>query len=182
MMRAVISIILVFVFFVSITFAQRIDGIHSRGATYNRPSTTGRTQASRVDVSGYGGIGFDVEATNQVVYMETTLIVPPKQAHQGTIFLWPGLQPGGANFYPIDNGVLQSVLTWGPSCAPGNQPPAYSTWWISAQYVNTYGNLTGYTGCLGGPIMAVNPGNQLLIQFKLNGTVWTQIVTNLDTK
>jgi hypothetical protein len=179
-MRAVISIILVFVFVVSITFARRINGIHSR-ATHNRPRTAGVSQASSVTVSGYGGIGFYVEDTNEVVYMETTLIVPPEQAHQGTIFLWPGLQPGGAHFYPINNGVLQPVLTWGPSCAPGNQPAAYSTWWISAQYVNTYGNLTGYTGCLGGNIMAVNPGNQLRMQFKLKGTVWTQIVTNLAT-
>jgi hypothetical protein len=122
-----------------------------------------------------------VEATNQLVYMETTLIVPPEQAHKGVIFLWPGLQPGGANFNPIGTGVLQPVLTWGSSCAPGNQPAPYSTWWISAQYVNSYGNLTGHRGCFGGPIMDVNPGNQLRLQFELNGTVWTQIVTNLAT-
>lgn len=155
MMRTVISIILVFVFVVN--------------------------QASSVVVRGHGAIGFFVEDTNQVVYMETTLIVPPVQTNIGTIFLWPGLQPGGVNYYPVDNGVLQPVLTWGSSCVPGNQPTPYSTWWISGAYVNTYTNLTGYSGCLGGDIMAVNPGNRLWIHFILNGTVWTQTITNLAT-
>ena len=47
--------------------------------------------------------------------------------------LWPGLQPDGpgANDQPLDNGVLQPVLTWGPTCAP-NAPDGdpYGSWWI----------------------------------------------------
>lgn len=119
------------------------------------------------------------EKSNKIVYVETYLTVPPKQASKGTIFLWPGLQPNGANYLPIDNGVIQPVLTWGPSCAPGNQPTDYSTWWISAQYVNTYGNHPGYTGCKGGPIMSVKPGDKLKLQFELKQTTWTQTVTNM---
>ncbi|CAF3148315.1 unnamed protein product [Rotaria sp. Silwood2] len=180
MMRTGISIILVFVFCVSVTFARRIHEINLR-ATYDPSSTAGLNQAPTGTVSGYGTVIFSVENTNQFVYVETTIIVPPKQAHKGTLFLWPGLQPGGANFYPIDNGVLQPVLTWGPSCAPGTQPAAYSTWWISAQYVNTYGKLPGYTDCNGGRIMSVNPGDQLCIKFQLRGTDWTQTVTNRAT-
>ncbi|CAF1210031.1 unnamed protein product [Rotaria sp. Silwood1] len=142
MMRTGITIILIFVFCVSVTFTRRIHDINLRAA-YDPSSTAGLTQASTGTVSGYGEVLFSVEKTNQVVYVETTMIVPPKQASKGTLFLWPGLQPGGANFDPIDNGVLQPVLTWGTSCAPGTQPAAYSTWWISAQYVNTYGKLPG---------------------------------------
>ncbi|CAF4919415.1 unnamed protein product [Rotaria sp. Silwood1] len=169
-----------FVFCVSVVFARRTNGINL-STTHDPSSTAGLTQAPTGTVSGYGAVAFSVENTNQIVYVETTMIVPPKQAHQGTLFLWPGLQPGGANFKPIDNGVLQPVLTWGTSCAPGTQPPAYSTWWISAQYVNTYGHSPGYRGCYGGQIMTVNPGDKLCIRFQLKGTNWTQTVTNHAT-
>ena len=97
------------------------------------------------------------------------------------MFLWPGLQPNGANFQPIDNGVLQPVLTWGPACAPGKQPRAYSTWWISGQYVNTNGKQPGYTDCHGGPIMSVDVGDVLIIDMALDGTIWTQTVTDAET-
>jgi hypothetical protein len=109
------------------------------------------------------------------------MIVPPEPPASGTLFLWPGLQPGGKNFDPIDNGVLQPVLTWGPSCAPGNPPRAYSTWWISGQYVNTYGNEPGYTDCNGGEIMSVDVGDVLLIDMVLDGTDWTQTVTDQNS-
>jgi len=115
------------------------------------------------------------------VRLQTTLVVPPQPPASGTLFLWPGLQPNGANFEPIDNGVLQPVLTWGPSCAPGKQPRAYSGWWISGQYVNTFGSDPGYTGCLGGPIMAVGVGDALNIDMALGGTIWTQTVTDPQT-
>jgi hypothetical protein len=111
------------------------------------------------------------------------LTVPTKpKANTGTLFLWPGLQPGGANYDPIDNGVLQPVLTWGPTCAPNAPKNSYSSWWISAQYVNTYGKDTGYTGCLGGDGMNVQVGDALQIVMTLNGTVWHQAVTDVSLK
>jgi hypothetical protein len=86
---------------------------------------------------------------------------------------------------PIDNGVLQSVLTWGPSCAPDpakSKPPnPYSTWWISSQYVNTVGYYSGFTGCLGGPIMPVDVGHTLAIDFSLFKSVWTETVLDLQS-
>jgi hypothetical protein len=109
------------------------------------------------------------------------MVVPPEPAPSGTLFLWPGLDPDGANFKPIDNGVLQPVLTWGSSCAPGTQPRAYSTWWISAQYVNTFGNVSGYTGCSGGSVMSVNVCDTLDMDIQLSGTVWNQTVTDVET-
>ena len=109
------------------------------------------------------------------------MLVPPEPPPSGTLFLWPGLQPDGANFQPIDNGVLQPVLTWGPSCAPGDQPRDYSTWWISGQYVNTNGSYPGYTGCLGGEIMSVDVGDTLTLEMAMAGTVWTQTVTDDQT-
>jgi len=76
------------------------------------------------------------------------------------------------------------VLTWGPSCAPGNQPAAYSTWWISGQYVNTFGSVPGHTYCNGGRIMAVRPGDVLqLDMYKLHKSqVWRQVVRNRRTR
>ncbi|WP_156038967.1 hypothetical protein [Chromobacterium haemolyticum] len=134
-------------------------------------------------VSDHGAvefIGFDTSAT-QIVSLQTTLTVPIKPPASGTLFLWPGIQPLGANYLPIDNGVLQPVLTWGPSCAPGKQPRTYSTWWVSAQYVNTVGKHPGYTDCHGGPIMPVNVGDQLKMSMILRGTTWHQTVTDIQT-
>ncbi len=132
-------------------------------------------------ISGYGTVLISANAKNQIVRLQTTMVVPPEPPATGTLFLWPGIDPDGANFDPINNGVLQPVLTWGPSCAPGTQPRAYSTWWISGQYVNTNGNVTGYTGCNGGPIMSVDVGDTLNMDIALSGTVWTQTVTDVQT-
>jgi hypothetical protein len=139
------------------------------------------TQAPGGRVSGYGSVLIAANANNQIVRLQTTMVVPPEPPPSGTLFLWPGLDPDGANFNPINNGVLQPVLTWGSSCAPGTQPRPYSTWWISSQYVNTFGNVSGYTGCNGGPIMSVNVCDTLDMDIQLSGTVWTQTVTDGQT-
>jgi uncharacterized protein (TIGR03437 family) len=127
---------------------------------------------------------------NQIVRLQTSLTVPAfppiPSASGAVLFLWSGLAPGtnSVNFLPINNGVLQPVLTWGVSCAPASQPPAYSSWWISAQYVNTFGNDPGYTGCFSGNSMLVAPGDVLLLDMQLdaNSGVWTQTVTDSNTK
>lgn len=115
--------------------------------------------------------------------LQATLVVPPRPPNRGTVFLWPGLQPDPASrkFEPIGNGVLQSVLTWGHSCAPRNQPPTHSSWWISAQYVNTHGHEPGFTDCQSGKIMLVEPGDRLRIRFQLSGTKWFQSILNVST-
>jgi hypothetical protein len=85
---------------------------------------------------------------------------------------------------PINIGLLQSVLTWGTdqNCAPLSQePPAFSSWWISALYVNTAE--PGYVGCFSGDSMLVNPGDVLLISMTLNPAtgVWAQTVVDSAT-
>jgi uncharacterized protein (TIGR03437 family) len=127
---------------------------------------------------------------NQIVRLQTSLTVPPfppiPSASGAVLFLWPGLDPApsSVNFLPINDGVLQPVLTWGDSCAPTSQPTAFSSWWISAQYVNTIGNDPGYTGCFSGNSMLVAPGDMLLLDMQLdaNSGVWTQTVTDSNTK
>ena len=156
-------------------------GDGSGGSCYASPAAEIGTQAPGARVTGYGTVMIMANSRQQIVRLQTTMVVPPKPPAQGTLFLWPGLDPDGANFDPINNGVLQPVLTWGSSCAPGTQPRAYSTWWISAQYVNTNGNVSGYTGCQGGPVMSVNVCDTLDMDIALSGTVWTQTVLDVQT-
>jgi hypothetical protein len=142
-------------------------------------------------ISDDGNVTFAAARGNEIIGLTTKLTVPPLPPATGTLFLWPGLQPDtdGRNFLPIDNGVLQPVLTWGPSCAPGQKgDDPYSTWWISGQYVNDYGGYTGYgdpnkvLSCFGGPIMSVKPGDTLLIRISVYQAMWTQTVLDLQSK
>ena len=87
-------------------------------------------------------IFWSTHASTPVVYYQSTITVPPvPPKNWQTLFLWPGLSPWnflgeiGRNYYPIDNGVLQPVLTIGGSCAPVSGPYSNfnrnSGWWIS---------------------------------------------------
>ncbi len=131
--------------------------------------------------SGYGNVRFSFAASNHIVRLRTTLEVPVEPDGNTTLFIWPGLEPlqGGENYSPIGTGVLQPVLTWGGSCAPGSpQSLSGDHWWISAQYVNTLGNDPGHTGCRGGDVLEAEIGDQLLIDMSLNGSIWNQTITN----
>jgi hypothetical protein len=129
---------------------------------------------------GFGFVELQVSRDNQIIALRTILTVPAlPTASSGTLFVSPGVQPGGQNYEPIDNGVLEPVLTWGPSCAPSSPGPSFTSWWIAGQYVNTYGSYAGYTGCHSGDGMAVQVGGPLSIHLSLDGTVWRQSVENL---
>jgi hypothetical protein len=128
---------------------------------------------------GYGSVEFTISAGNQILRLRTTLEVPVKPSGNSTLFLWPGLEPlQGENYNPIGTGVLQPVLTWGGSCAPGSPQSSTGSWWISAQYVNTLGSEAKHSGCYGGSVMKVAIGDQLLIDMSLKGTNWNQTVTD----
>ncbi len=148
------------------------------GTVVGQSSANDRTAGTRV--SGYGFLEIDIAPGNSLIALETTLAVPSKPPAFGTLFLWPGLQPipGGKNYRPIDNGVLQPVLTWGPTCAPNSPADSYASWWVSAQYVNTYGSYPNYTGCLGGEGMNVRVGDKLNMKMTLRANVWRQTVLN----
>jgi hypothetical protein len=128
--------------------------------------------------SGSGFIEIDASGDNEVLSVTTTMIVPSNpQPQQGTLFLWPGLQPAKEDNV-IGYGVLQPVLTWGSSCAPGTLSTA-DGWWISGQYVGSPpGQMYTNIKCEGGKVMKVKTGDKLDIEFVLNGTVWSQKVTN----
>ncbi|KAJ3020201.1 UNVERIFIED_CONTAM: hypothetical protein HDU68_010314, partial [Siphonaria sp. JEL0065] len=109
-------------------------------------------------------------------------IVPTRPATgDATYFYWPGLQTNSAakNYQPIGFGVLQPVLTYGPACTPNAPQGAspYRGWYISAQYVNPTGTQLGHKGCMGGNMMDVAPGDNILMTMVLQGTTWVQTVT-----
>lgn len=126
--------------------------------------------------AGYGNTSLQTSGTVEFVSARSTMIVPAVPAPtRGTLFLWPGLQPLRSDGV-IGYGVLQPVLTWGTSCAPGGTS-RLSGWWISAQYVGWPPNSTRVT-CKGGEVMSVDVGDKLDIDFTLQGTSWIQRVTN----
>jgi hypothetical protein len=149
---------------------------------------SGGTALSASDAPGvtpsseYHAVKWSVSTTTELVGLWTTMIVPAKpNGTSGTLYVWPGIQPLGnsKNFYPLGNGILQPVLSVGPTCAPG-APNDYASWWISGQYVNVSGAI-GNGGCLGGSGMDVAVGDQLDIAMTLSGTVWTQLVMDRQT-
>jgi hypothetical protein len=170
------------------------DGGSGDGVPDTDPCAGGTTYAAstsaRTSTSGYGWVLLTAPTNNnnQVVEFRTVLSVPATPPASGTLFLWPGLQPihASANFDVLDNGVLQPVLTWGPTCAPGSPAQSYNSWWISGQYVNTNitsssANYSAYYDCHGGPGMTVAVGDDLDLVFALKDTSWTQTVTNRRT-
>jgi uncharacterized protein (TIGR03437 family) len=183
---------------------QRVTPAAAGYYTYTLTCTgSGDTSSQSVVLTAYGPTpsvvepanetghqaSFYVAPPNQIAGLQTSLTVPPfppiPSAAGAALFLWPGLDPAtiSVNFLPINNGVLQPVLSWGPSCAPTSQPKPFSSWWISAQYVNVFGDDPGYTGCFSGNSMLVNPGDVLLIDMALDATtsVWKQTVTDSNT-
>lgn len=156
------------------------DGDPCAGGTTYSDSTSGRST-----LDSYGWVRLPVSANNKILSFDTTMVVPDTPPPSGTLFLWPGLQPvsGGANYALLDNGVLQPVLTWGPTCAPNAPAQSYKSWWISGQYVNTNipsssPNYAAYNDCHGGPGMNVSVGDTLDMRFALSGSDWTQTVSN----
>ena len=158
------------------------------GASPCEPGGSGRASdddaGSTTATSGYGDVNINVASSNQIVFFQTTLTVPVEPpGGLGTLFLWPGLQPDGANFDTLNNGVLQPVLTWGGTCAPMAPSDPYASWWVSGQYVNTYiqpssPNYAAYNGCHGGPGMDVQTGDALLMTMQLDGMNWVQTVAD----
>lgn len=139
--------------------------------------------ASAGKISGAATIEYDVEPPNEFTSLRTMMVVPAEPPPTGVIFLWPGLQPlpSGKNYQPIGNGVLQPVLTWGQSCAPG-APSGHDTWWISPVYVNVTSFDSNFRGCHGGPVVLTEVGDQLQMDITLDGTQWLQKVIDVDTK
>ncbi len=116
-------------------------------------------------------------------HVQGALQVPEEFPSTGTMFLWPGLQPGNSSNNGADvigNGVLQPVLTYGNSCAPNpTNVPTNGQWWISGQYVNSdddrdktlFPNI-----CNGGDRMTLEQGKRVdtVISYNAQNDTWMQ--------
>jgi hypothetical protein len=132
----------------------------------------------------YGAVKYLAASGIEIVDFKTTLQVPKVPVQKQTLFIWPGLQCRGASDPAgIGNGILQPVLTWGPSCNPKvpSSSDYYSKWWMAAMYVNVSSSAAGPTGCAGGDFMLTDLGDQLVIEFSVQGTDWKQTVFNPRT-
>jgi hypothetical protein len=147
------------------------------GMDSDAATTRGQTNSRNFSVMMYL-----LPAPNKISRFQTILPVPKVPVQRSTLFIWPGLQhSGGSDPARIGNGVLQPVLTWGPSCNPKapNKGNDYMGWWISAMYVNISTGAAGPGGCAGGDAMDVGIGDRLYIDIAVKGTAWTQTVLNL---
>lgn len=148
---------------------------------------------------GQSNINFEIEASNDDKYFvdfSVDFTAPqflPKNITPGkfTVFIWPGLQPDGPErkcYDPINNGVLQPVLTYGNSCAP-HKPLNTEQWWISGQYVNTdldcnavpndfVGVCKDYSECHGGEFLTIMPGHDIETQmtYEPSNDTWLQTI------
>jgi hypothetical protein len=126
---------------------------------------------------GNGNTNLRTSGAVEFVRWKGTMTVPKNPAPaRGTLFLWPGLQPLQMD-QTVGYGVLQPVLTWGTSCADMTNV-SYDHWWISGVYVGTTPGSWTNISCKAGKPMNVAVGDKLDVEMSLNGTIWTQKVTN----
>jgi hypothetical protein len=129
----------------------------------------------------YGAVKYLAASGIEIVNMKTTLKVPKTPTQKQTLFIWPALQcRGAADPARVQNGILQPVLTWGPSCNP-KLPSAEQyneKWWIAGMYVNVSSRVAGPSGCTGGDFMLPEVSDLLDIEITLKGMTWTQTVVN----
>lgn len=130
----------------------------------------------------FAGVKMLIRSPNQVLSFKTTLQVPKPPSARQTLFIWPGLQSrdGAADPERIGNGVLQPVLTWGPSCAPKRPSDPYAGWWIAGMYVTLSSNIAGPTGCGGGDYLTTDLGDLLEIDMFLKDEKWVTTIKNVQ--
>lgn len=148
---------------------------------------------------GQSNVIFNTDAGNPDIYFvdfSADFTAPeslPENTNPGpfSVFIWPGLQPKGYCFYPINNGVLQPVLSYGNSCAP-DKPQNVEQWWISGQYVNKplYEDncksvpnefadaCENYSHCHGGEFLTINPGQEIntSMVYQPDDQTWLQTI------
>jgi hypothetical protein len=149
------------------------------GGMMGQDSASAKTNSS---VSEYAAVKYLAPAGNQILSLKTTLLVPKTPTAKQTLFVWPGLQcNNGKDPARIGNGILQPVLTWGPSCNPKMPSSSYTSWWMAAMYVNVSTAAAGPSGCAGGDFMSTAVGDLLQIDMSVTGTAWKQTILDVQT-
>jgi hypothetical protein len=144
------------------------------GGTVGMDSDAAKATLRDLDIQReYSGVKMLIRSPNAVLSFKTTLQVPKPPMQRQTLFIWPGLQSrdGAADPNRVGNGVLQPVLTWGPSCNPRLPPDPYSGWWIAGMYVKY--------GCEGGDYLTTELGDLLEIDMFLKDEKWETTIRNV---
>ena len=131
----------------------------------------------------FAGVKYLARTPNEIVSFKTTLVVPKAPTARQTLFIWPGLQSRDRAADPgrVGNGVIQPVLTWGPSCAPKVPPMPYGVgWWIAGMYVNVTTGAAGATGCAGGDYLTTALGDWLEIDMFVKDAKSVQTIKNVQ--
>ena len=131
----------------------------------------------------FAGVKYLAKSPNEIVSFKTTLVVPKTPTAKQTLFIWPGLQSRDRAADPgrVGNGVIQPVLTWGPSCAPKLPPKPYEVgWWIAGMYVNVTTGAAGASGCAGGDYVTTALGDWLEIDMFLKDAKQAQTIKNVQ--
>jgi hypothetical protein len=132
-----------------------------------------------IPTSPDGDMEIDIPATNSITGFTMTVTVPPLPTDKtGLMYIWPGLQTGGAG--PAT--LLQPLLIYGPGGCNNQATPAevnYQTWSVQGYNVNPNGS------CGGGNQMAVNPGDTLTMNITQTSSAttgsWLQTITDVTT-
>ncbi|MBN1653571.1 MAG: hypothetical protein JXA30_07320 [Deltaproteobacteria bacterium] len=152
------------------------------GGTVGMDSDSFRADALTVRRE-YAAVKYHGDPSIPILNFKTTMLVPKTPSSRQTLFIWPGLQckEGASDPAGIGNGVLQPVLTWGSSCAPQRPRDTFGGWWMAGMYVNVTTGAAGPTGCAGGDYMMTEVGDLLEIDMSVEGSAWTQTITDLRT-
>jgi hypothetical protein len=155
-----------------------------KGGKVGTDSETANTPGLTVSRE-YGAVKYLAVSGIEILTLKTTMKVPKTPSQRQTLFIWPALQNRGASDPGrIGNGILQPVLTWGPSCNPKlpSSNEYYDKWWIAGMYVNVSSLAAGPTGCAGGDYMLTEAGDLLEMEISVKGTEWTQTIVNKRNK
>lgn len=131
----------------------------------------------------FAGVKYLAKSPNEILSFKTTLVVPKTPTAKQTLFIWPGLQARDRAADPgrVGNGVIQPVLTWGPSCAPKKPANPYDVgWWIAGMYVNVTTGAAGASGCAGGDYVTTKLGDWLEIDMFLKDGKQAQTIKNVQ--
>ncbi|MBV8490566.1 MAG: hypothetical protein JO199_08555 [Candidatus Eremiobacteraeota bacterium] len=117
----------------------------------------------------------------RIVYLKTTLTVPPIPPAFGFISLWPGLDNVEA-LSSVTDFLQQPLLQWGGVCTDPQLPP-YKSWLAEAFYFSQAQAQSGqHGGCNGGSVISVKPGDKLTEAIYLSKGEWKQSVTDVQTR
>jgi hypothetical protein len=126
----------------------------------------------------FGRVVFAASTGDQVVALHTTLTVPDEPPASGTVELTPSLRPNllSASTTLVNTGSVEPTLSWGPNCNSAGPKADYTSWFAEGELVNA--GLVGPAACQSGPRMDTKVGDPIEIDLALNGTVWTETLTN----